>query len=113
MQHDRYEGIRLDDLPIEYVDWQHRAEHIRSRSSRNLGDFDVDPEWGTEAVLDPLRMVRMTDGRAIAVVGFSPGAERVLKVWLVPKDLRYGEWWGASACEANRRDRRDYGEPRP
>lgn len=34
----------------------------------------------------------------------------VLKVWLVPKDLERGYWWGASACDANDGDRRQYWE---
>ena len=108
MEHDRYLRIRLDDLQIESVDWRHRAEHIRSRSLRVTGDFDVEPEWATEAALDTARIARTTGGLSIAVVGYSRSARRLVKVWLVPKDLAKGEWWGASACLANLRDRRQY-----
>lgn len=37
----------------------------------------------------------------------SASSGRLLKVWIVPKEFD-GEWWGASACVANARDRRDW-----
>ncbi|MEX2375072.1 MAG: hypothetical protein WD942_05730 [Dehalococcoidia bacterium] len=113
MRHDRYEGIPLRDLQIYDIDWTHRGEHIRSRSWRAPGDFDVEPAWATEAVMDPFRLVRTTAGLSVEVVGFSNRCGRVLKVWIVPKDMEAGAWWGASACQASRRDRREYEEAAP
>lgn len=120
---DRYEGVPYEDLPIDAVDWLHRAEHIRTRSARyGPGELDVEPEWATEAALDRLRLVGPGSGRSVEVVGYSPsapardrsGTGRVLKVWLVPKEQAgeppQGAWWGASACDGNDQDRRDYWE---
>jgi hypothetical protein len=116
-----FEGILYSQLRVDSVDWEHRAEHIRTRSTRyGPGEFDVEPEWATEAALDPRRLVgRGTSATSIQVVGWSQSAPsrapeevgRVLKVWLVPKDHPpvSGDWWGASACEGNETDRRMYG----
>lgn len=78
----------------------------------------MEPAWATEAALDPERVVRMTDGMSLKVIGLSGSAPsrgegevgRVLKVWIVPKDLAEGEWWGTTACDANDRDRSIYEE---
>lgn len=110
MADDEYQGLPLDRLRIQHVDWTYRAHHIRKRSERHAGDVDVEPEWATQAVLDPNRIVRTTGGASLEVVGLSSGAGRLLKVWIVAKDLTEGEWWGASACAANARDRRAYRE---
>ena len=112
MSEARFQGIPIDELPILAIDWLHRAEHIRTRSARQPGDFDVEPAWATEATLDPDRMVDVASEGSIVVLGFSEQAGRVLKVWLVPKeDLpASGEWWGASACAAKDRNIRDYEE---
>jgi hypothetical protein len=109
---DRFPGIPIDELPILAVDWLHRAEHIRTRSARQPGDFDVEPACATEAALDPDRWVDVASDGSIVLLGFSEQAGRVLKVWLVPKeDMSVsGEWWGASACAANERNVRDYDE---
>lgn len=105
-----FEGIPVDELPIVAVDWLYRAEHIRMRSKRYPGDFDVEPAWATEAALDPGRLVDIASEGSIVVLGFSGEAGRVLKVWLVPKDdmPSSGEWWGASACAANDSNTKDY-----
>lgn len=117
---DLFEGIPYAELRIDSVDWFHRAEHIRTRSQRyGLDEFDVEPEWATEAALDPRRLIGPgTSQTSVQVVGWSasaPGREagvggRVLKVWLVPKDHppTSGSWWGASACDGNSNDRKAY-----
>jgi hypothetical protein len=117
-----YEGVPLEDLAINDIDWTHRGEYIRTRSKRKgPNEFDVEPEWATEAGLDPNRLVSTTGGKSVEVVGVSLSAPpravgdrgRVLKVWIVPKDpadLSSGLWWGASACDGNSTDRRDYRE---
>lgn len=78
----------------------------------------MEPAWATEAALDPERIVRTTDGKSIKVIGRSVSAParsegalgRILKVWIMPKDLAEGEWWGTTACDANDRDRSIYKE---
>ncbi|MGH2727070.1 MAG: hypothetical protein ACRDKS_08850, partial [Actinomycetota bacterium] len=79
-------------------------------SERYPGEFDVEPSWATEAALDPARLVDLASEGSIVVLGFSEQADRVLKVWLVPKEdmPSSGEWWGASACVANDVNIRDY-----
>jgi hypothetical protein len=116
-----FQGVPYDDLPIEAVDWEHRADHLRDRTMRyGDGEVNLEPEWATEAALDPKRLVGPGSSKtSIEVIGFSPSAPaavtgqsgRVLKVWLVPKgDLQSGEWWGASACVGNGRNQREYWE---
>jgi hypothetical protein len=34
-------GVPPEELPIDEIDWEHRGDYIRTRSSRRLGDFDV------------------------------------------------------------------------
>jgi hypothetical protein len=123
-----YEGIPLSQLPIHEIDWEHRAEHIRTRTKRypDKPEFDIEPEWATEACLDSKRLIATTTkpdgtpGMSIEVIGWSPSAPgkeavaggRVLKVWIVPKDpkdLSAGSWWGTSACDGNEDDRNAYG----
>jgi hypothetical protein len=116
-----FEGIPYAQLQIDSVDWEHRAEYIRTRSARyGPGEFDVEPEWATEAALDPQRLVgRGSSATSIQVIGRSQSAPgrtpaevgRVLKVWLVPKDHppASGDWWGASACDGNKKDQQVYG----
>jgi hypothetical protein len=114
-----FEGIPYSSLPIDTVDWEHRGDYIRSRSLRKGStEFDVEPEWATEAALDRDRLVGPgTSSTSVEIVGWSASAParlgtgkgRVLKVWLVPKDHPpRGDWWGANACDGNQRDRRDY-----
>ncbi|WP_166354364.1 hypothetical protein [Phytoactinopolyspora limicola] len=69
---------------------------------RHPGDIDLAPEWATEAALDEERLVLAPDpssksGTSIRIVGYSPSANRILVVILVPKDidaLEDGEYWG-------------------
>jgi len=116
-----YDGIPHEDLPIDAIEWtEARIEHVRSRSQRyGAREFDVEPEWATEAALDVDRLIAPDLPRctAVKVIGQSPSAPprvagepgRILKVWLVPKSHPpVGDWWGVSACEANSGDRRRY-----
>ena len=120
-EEDTYEGIPLAKLPINEVDWTHRGEHIRTRTKRypdRPDEFDVEPEWATEAALDLHSVRGTTGGISVEVIGLSPSATpreagdagRILKIWLVPKDLEVGSWWGTSACDANAQDRDSYRE---
>lgn len=108
-----YRGVALEDLRISRIRWtEARAEHIRTRSARyGPSEFDVEPEWATEAALDASRLVELpAKGNSIQVIGFSRSAGALLKVWLYPEEMTSGRWLGASACKANRRDIRRYEE---
>lgn len=116
MDEDTYDSIPVSQLPIEEVDWERRGEYIRTRSERKgPDDFDVEPEWATEAVMDLPAVVRRDpasrSGQGLRVTGFSAGAGRVLVVIVVPKEHPPAwAWWGANSESANDRDRRDYEE---
>ena len=112
---DDYEGIPIAELAIDHVDWVYRAEYIRTRSKRHPGDFDVEPEWATEAVMDLRALVRRDPasrgGQGIRLTGLSPSANKVLTVILIPKDHPpVHAWWGVNSWAANQRDRREYEE---
>ena len=108
------DGMRVDELPIDDVDWTHRGEYIRTRSARKgRAEFDVEPEWATEAALDARRLVGLDpaskSGETVRVVGWSAGAGEVLAVILLPKQWPpTGAWWGVNAWRANTRDARSY-----
>ena len=111
-----YRGIPLQDLLVETVEWPDEiANYIRSRSERRKGEVDIEPEWATEAALDAVRLVGVrTDpktGReslSLTVVGYSPAAAEVLAVWLRPKNLEAGDWYGQNTARARRQWRREY-----
>lgn len=111
---EEYDGIPVPELPIDEVDWRHRGDYIRTRSVRTGSrEFDVQPEWASEAALDARRFVALDpaskSGQAIRVVGWSEGARRVLTVLLIPKEHPpAGSWWGVNAWAANSRDARLY-----
>ena len=104
---------QIQGLRIDSIEWtEDRADHIRTRTKRiGPGEFDIEPEWATEAALDTDRLAGPANtGESLQVVGLSTSCGRVLKVWLYPKDLEAGDWYGASACEANETNRRRYRE---
>lgn len=99
---------RPGELPVEDIDWSHRADYIRSRSERRPGEFNVEPEWATEAAMDEERVVAAPDpasksGQTIRVVGYSESANRILVVILLPMNLPEidGAWIGVNAWTAN------------
>lgn len=109
-----YFGIPLERLRIESLFWtSERSKHIKTRSDRyGVGELNVEPEWATEAVMDPQRTVGLAGANSdsLEVIGFSHTADELLKVWIYPEDLEEGKWFGASACKANSTDRRNYKE---
>jgi hypothetical protein len=111
---DEYDGIPVSLLPITRIDWTHRGEYIRTRSGRKGTDeFDVEPEWATEAALDRRRLVgrdpASKSGQGLRLVGFSPGARRVLTVIMISKTHPPdGDWWGVNAWASNRTEIRRY-----
>lgn len=105
------------DIVIEDVDWFHRGQYIQTRSARRPGERDVTPEWATEAVFDPERLVLAPDpasksGESVRVIGMSRSANRIYVVILTPKDAATvavtGSWWGVNSWEASPRDQRRY-----
>lgn len=113
---DAYDGVPYAELVFGEVDWSEAVEHVRDRSRRldRPSEFDVEPEWATEALADPLRLVGSAGSRSrltVKVLGWSPSAPprapgghgRLLKVIVAPKDHPpAGRWWGATAMEATR-----------
>lgn len=117
---DSYRGVPLQDLVLEAIEWPEEiAAYIRSRSQRRKNDMDIEPEWATEAALDPMRLVGVRQdpktGRgslSLTVVGYSPAAAEVLAAWLRPKNMASGDWYGQNAAKARRQWRRAYMERR-
>jgi hypothetical protein len=110
---DAYDDIPYEEVSIEILDWSERGEYIRTRSSRKgPSEFDVEPEWATEAVMEPNRLLgsgRSQSAETVRVVGYSPAAGQLLTVVLLGKQEPVrGEWWGVNAWKANDRDERDY-----
>jgi hypothetical protein len=108
---DVYDGIPVDELPITEADVPDPA-HLR-RSARYLGARDVDPDAAMEAALDPDGLVaRDSSSRtreAILVVGYTPTADDVLVVVLLPDDHPpTGLWHVVTAWPADRRRRTAY-----
>ena len=78
-----YRGVPLDELRIESVEWTDaQAEHIRTRTTRKGStELNIEPEWATEAVFDPDRIVGLPgSGQSIKVIGYSESAKQLLKV---------------------------------
>jgi len=121
---DSYDGVPYADLAFAEVDWTEAIDHIRHRGQRQdqPAEFDLEPEWATEALADPHRLVGSAGSRSgltIKVLGWSPSAParqtgqrgRLVKVIAAPKDHPpAGQWWGATAMDANDADRRRYEE---
>lgn len=104
-------GIPLTELRIDAVEWvPGGVEHMRARRAEQ-GAWCPEPEWVSEAALDPRRVVRVAiPDRSLKVIGWSGSAERLLKTWLWPSDLEAGMWLIGSATEANTSDAKRYKE---
>lgn len=101
---DAYDGFSYEDLPIEQIDWSMQDEHVRERAARKgqPNEFNVHPEWATEAAFDPDRKLGDSGSRSgvsVKVIGWSSQAGRHLRVLLAPKwkagEPAPGAWWGA------------------
>ncbi len=94
------------------VEWDaESAEHIRTRSARYVGSTDIEPEWTTEAVNDPDRLVDEPDPKSAhansaRVVGYSPTAQMVVTV-VALRDA-HGLLHGASAWKTTGAALRQY-----
>ncbi len=105
----------LDELQIDAIAWtEDRAEHVRLRPRRQPGSAVVEPEWATEAALDPSRVIRVAgtqkpETASLKVIGESRGFGGLLKVWIWSDEpSTSGTWYGGSACVATNSDRRKY-----
>ena len=98
----------------EQIEWSDEAAaHIRTRSARYPGDTDIEPDWTTEAVNDPLRLVAEPDpksahGNSVRTTGYSHTGQMVITVVALrdPGGLQHG----ATAWKARGADRRRYRE---
>lgn len=107
----RYDGIPVEQLPIEAVSWP-APEHLR-RSLRYPNEEDIDPADATAAALDSRRVIARDPtsrtGETIRIVGYAPISDQVLVVVLLPADHPpAGQWYGVTARPATRAERRDY-----
>ncbi len=108
-----YDGVPVVELPIIDVDVP-APTHLR-RSLCHAGEDDIDPVWAVEAALDQRALIARDPasrtGEAIRIVGFSPGAARVLVAVLLPEDHPpTGSRHVVTAWPANRRLRGAYAE---
>ncbi len=106
-----YDGIPVAELPITEVDVPDPG-HLQ-RSQRYPGALDIDPAAAIEAGHDARGLIardpRSATGEAIRVIGYSPSAERVLVVVLIPAEHPpKGLWHVATAWPANNRQRDAY-----
>lgn len=111
----QYKGVPLEELKIETIAWtEDRAEHVRLRPGRQSGGTALEPEWATEAALDPLRIIRVAgtekpETSSLKVIGESRSFGGLLKVWIWSDEpATSGTWNGGSACVATDSDRRGY-----
>lgn len=113
-EEETYDGIAIPDLVVDSVTWTAgQAEHVRTRSSRYPGAVNLEPEWATEAVMDPKRRFGLDPasktGEGIRVVGRSATSGQVLTVILIPEEHPpMGAWLGVTAWVTKGRDLRDY-----
>jgi hypothetical protein len=113
-EEETYDSIAIPDLRVDSVTWTAgQAEHVRTRSSRYPGAVNLEPEWATEAVMDPKRRFGLDPagktGEAIRVVGQSATSGQVLTVILIPEEHPpLGAWLGVTAWVTKGRDLRDY-----
>lgn len=102
-------GVPLEALSIDSVEWPEEAVLHMEESRAKQGVRCPVPEEATEAALDVCRVVRVAAaGRSLKVVGRSASTGALIKVWLWPKDLFNGEWYGGSAVDANGSDENIY-----
>lgn len=113
-EEETYDGISIPDLRVDSITWTAgQAEHVRTRSSRYPGAVNLEPEWATEAAMDPKRRFGLDPasktGEGLRVVGRSAAAARVLTVILIPDEHPpTGAWLGVTAWVTKGRDLRDY-----
>ncbi|MCA1676219.1 MAG: hypothetical protein LC799_29945, partial [Actinobacteria bacterium] len=106
-----YDGVPVFTLPILEVDVPNPT-HLQ-RSLRYPNEIDIDPAAAIEAALDPHGLVardpKSRTGEAIRIIGYSPTADRVLLVVLLPHEHPpQGRWHLVTAWPASRHWREAY-----
>lgn len=109
-----YRGYHLADLEVDQISWSDwSSDHLRDRTTRYPDvpdEVDLEPEWATEAALDPNRQLGITRENDLRVTGWSehaPAASwsqrggRVLRVVLKPREMEEGWWSGVTAAPAS------------
>ncbi|MGH9082240.1 MAG: hypothetical protein ACRDWN_02745 [Acidimicrobiales bacterium] len=96
--------------PQPRLDWRYRSEYIGSRSTRRLGDTDIEPAWANEAFADDDALVDSPDpasksGKTDRLVGYSRAVRMVIVVIYFRDELI-----GVNAWKANETDTRRYWE---
>ncbi|MGH4019415.1 MAG: hypothetical protein ACRDT0_09310 [Pseudonocardiaceae bacterium] len=100
----------------EWIEWDDEAaQHIRTRSQRYPDAVDIEPEWTTEAVIDPDRIVDEPDplsahANSVRVVGYSHSG--ALLITVVALRDQHGVLHGATAWPTTGKQRRQYREGR-
>jgi hypothetical protein len=111
---------------VTWSDWA--TDHLHTRRARYPEDpdeLDIEPEWASEAALDPEGWLSITRENDLRATGWSPHADpaswssrqgRVLRVVLKPIDIEDGYWSGVTAAPASKaaaerywRGRRSFG----
>lgn len=108
---DDFDGVPLEDLVFDSIDWTLTTEHVEQRDRRK-GTTEIAPkvEWATQACNDPRRLVGRTTS-AVVVLGYSSAAGCVLRVVLRPvRHASIGDWYGLTAHAAGAGARRAYEE---
>lgn len=108
--HATYKGVPLEDIFISSIEWPDEAAmYIRTRAVRRKNDRDVEPTWATEAATShgaeaswapPLDGSDAIESDSLLVLGYSDAVAAVLKIWLRPRDLVSGAWFGVNAAFA-------------
>ncbi|HEX6521504.1 MAG TPA: hypothetical protein VF070_16110 [Streptosporangiaceae bacterium] len=112
----RYRGFRLDELQVTLINWpEWCTHHIQTRRDRYPDDpeeLNIEPEWATEAALDPHGKLSLTRENDLRVTGWTPNAPaatwserqgRVLRVVLKPIEITEGYWSGFTAAPASQK----------
>ncbi|PUB30304.1 hypothetical protein C8K30_102686 [Promicromonospora sp. AC04] len=96
----------------EVPDWKHRADYIRTRSTRkgSAGETNIEPEWADEAFIDPHAVTFSPDpasksGSSDRTIGWSETAGFLITVITVLEGTKV---WGANAWRSNDVDQRHY-----
>ena len=89
------------------LDWQYRADYIRTRSKRRGGDTDIEPAWADEAFADDAALVDSPDpasksGKTDRLVGYSLSARMVIVVIYLRDGLIGVNAWKANPTQAGR-----------
>lgn len=108
----RFDYVSEEKQPPEVPNWKHRADYIRTRSTRkeSTGETNIEPEWADEAFTDLAAVVFSPDpaakkGLSDRTIGWSASAGFVITVITVHEG---GKLWGANAWKSNDTDQRHY-----